>query len=191
MSIKENVSYIKDEISSEEKFFESFFKVEKFYKKYKFAIIGAVITIISYIAITSIINYQKEKNLTISNNIYTKVLANPKDTKDLAKLKEINSKLYDITKYQISKDKTITTNVEYLNNITRYNKAVQTKDIKTLDSLILNPNFLLKDFALFNKALILCDNKNYTKAKTTLATIPDNSPVSPLSNMLKHYLLTK
>ena len=35
MSLKENVSYIKDEISTEEQFFENFFKIEKFYKKYK------------------------------------------------------------------------------------------------------------------------------------------------------------
>ena len=50
MNLKENVDLIKDEISTEEKFFESFFKVEKFWKKYKVAIIGiSVVTIVSFL----------------------------------------------------------------------------------------------------------------------------------------------
>ena len=35
MSIKENVDYIKEELSSQEKFLENFVKGERFYKKYK------------------------------------------------------------------------------------------------------------------------------------------------------------
>jgi hypothetical protein len=191
MSIKENVSYIKDEISSEEKFFESFFKVEKFYKKYKIAIIGIVSLGFIYFIFTSINDYNTNQNIIKSNNLYTKVLSNPNDTVSLNALKKVNSKLYDIALYQISKDKTKSTNVEYLKEITQYNKAIQENDIKALDKLILNPDFLLKDFALFNKALIQSNNKEYKKAKMTLAIIPDNSAVLPLSNMLKHYLLTK
>ncbi len=191
MSIKENVSYIKDEISSEEKFFESFFKVEKFYKKYKIAIIGIVSLGFIYFIFTSINDYNTNQNIIKSNNLYTKVLSNPTDTVSLNALKKVNSKLYDISLYQISKDKTKSTNVEYLKEITQYNKAIQENDIKALDKLILNPDFLLKDFALFNKALIQSNNKEYKKAKMTLAIIPDNSAVLPLSNMLKHYLLTK
>ncbi len=33
MSLKENVDYVKDELNTEEKFLESFVKVERFYKK--------------------------------------------------------------------------------------------------------------------------------------------------------------
>ena len=56
---------------------------------------------------------------------------------------------------------------------------------------MLNPNFLLKHYAIFQKALIQTINKNYTDAKETLRLIPDSSPVSQVANRLKHFLLTK
>lgn len=35
MSLKENVDFVKNELNSEEKFLESFVKIERFYKKIK------------------------------------------------------------------------------------------------------------------------------------------------------------
>ena len=40
MSLKEDVNYIKKEISAEESYMESVFKIEKTWKKYKTSIIG-------------------------------------------------------------------------------------------------------------------------------------------------------
>ena len=47
MSLKDNIKHIKDELNSEEKFFENIVRAEKFLKKYKkiliaFAFIGIV-----------------------------------------------------------------------------------------------------------------------------------------------------
>ena len=52
-------------------------------------------------------------------------------------------------------------------------------------------NFLLKEFAIFNKALILAQDGKYKEAKIALNLIPSTSKASELSNILKHYLLTK
>jgi hypothetical protein len=52
-------------------------------------------------------------------------------------------------------------------------------------------DFLLKEFALFNKALIFANNKKYVDAKETLKLIPQNSQVNNLVVLLNHYLLTK
>ena len=46
MSIKDDVNYIKNELSSEEKFLESFVKTERFFKKYKKLIVVLIITVI-------------------------------------------------------------------------------------------------------------------------------------------------
>jgi len=81
MSLKENVDLIKDGISTEEKFFESFFKVEKFWKKYKIAIIGiGVIVIVSLLGL-QIKNYIVTKNNMEANNAFNTLLENPNDAK--------------------------------------------------------------------------------------------------------------
>jgi len=72
-----------------------------------------------------------------------------------------------------------------------YNKAVKNDDVKALNKLIINPQFVLRDYAIFAKALIQVENKQYLKAKNTLKAISKNSSVETLSNMLKHFLLTK
>ena len=74
MSLKENVDYIKEEISNEEKFFESFFKVEKFYKKYKFIIIALVVLVLGYFITTNILSYVKEQNAIAANKAYNTLL---------------------------------------------------------------------------------------------------------------------
>ena len=52
-------------------------------------------------------------------------------------------------------------------------------------------DFLLKEFALFNKALLLSNEGKYEDAKTVLKLIPQTSKAFELANLLNHYLLTK
>ena len=191
MSLKENVSAIKEEISTQEQFFESFFKVEKFYKKYKLIIFTITGLVLAYFIGTAVLDYQKEQNAIVANNAYDKVLLDSKDNASIEILKQSNQKLLDIAIYQTSNDKTKAIDVEFLKDIVTYNKAIEQNDINSLNSLILNPNFVLKEFALFNKALILVNKKDYTSAKETLKMIPEQSAVASLASMLSHYLLTK
>lgn len=191
MSLKENVSAIKEEISTQEQFFESFFKLEKFYKKYKLLIFGITGLILAYFISSAVLDYKHEQNTISSNNAYNAVLLDQKDSINLAILKDSNKKLLDIAMYQTSNDKTKEIDVEFLKEIVVYNKAIQTNDIEALNNLIINPNFILKDFALFNKALILSNKKDYVSAKETLKIIPENSAVASLASMLEHFLLTK
>jgi tetratricopeptide (TPR) repeat protein len=190
MSLKENVNYIKDEISNEEKFFESFFKVEKFYKKYKLLLIIIIFSILAYFIATNISAYIKNQNAIAANNAYNSLIKNPKDQNAINTLKEKNKQLLEIALYKNDK----TTNVDdviFLNKIAKFNKAINENDINTLNTLILDPSFVLKDYAIFNKALILTNKGEYKKAKDALKNISNNSQVNTLSDLLKHYLLTK
>ena len=191
MSLKENVDYIKEEISNEEKFFESFFKVEKFYKKYKFIIIALVVLVLGYFITTNILSYVKEQNAIAANKAYNTLLQDPKNKEAMDILKEKNKTLFNIAMYKINKDNTADVDVIYLDNIAKFNKAVANNDIEQLNKLILDPTFVLKDYALFNKALILTNNKEYKKAKQTLKDISKDSQVNTLADLLRHYLLTK
>ena len=193
MSMKENVDFVKDELNSEEKFLESVVKVESFYKRYKALIIGLVsIGIIAAIAI-SINSYNNEKNKTASNIAFDKVIADPKDTEALNTLKETNNKLYEVAIYlQAKKDGNYPdTNIPYLKELSEYKKALTNNDVEKLNALSMQSDFLLKEFAIFNKALVLVNEGKYKEAKVALSLIQKSSKASELSTLLEHYLLTK
>lgn len=189
MSLKENIDYVKEEISAQESFMESFFKIEKIYKKYKLVIFaGVTIAIIGTIGYY-VSNYVKLQNKIEANKVFNQLLENPNNKKALATLKEKNQKLYNIALFM--QDPSATNDVEFLKELSLYSQAIKKKNINKLTSVIENQNFLLKDFALLNKGLILAQNKQYKKAKETIALIPKNSNLNVLVKMLQHYLLTK
>ncbi len=193
MSIKENVDYVKTELSSEEKFLENFVRSERFFKKYKTLIFAfTVIIIVGFMGIF-IKNEIDESNKFEANLAFNKVLENSNDTKALADLKDRNKNLYEIALYlQAKKDsKTTEINVPFLKELSKYQTALSNKSISELDNISMQGDFLLKDFAVFNKALILANEGKFSEAKTTLDLIPQSSKAFELAKLLNHYLLTK
>ena len=79
----------------------------------------------------------------------------------------------------------------FLKELSQYEIAIKKSDMNSLNSLAMNQDFILKEYALFNKALLETKNKEYKKAKVTLAMISKDSAVSKIANSLKHYLVTK
>lgn len=193
MSLKDNVDYVKEELNSEEKFLESFVKVERFYKKNKIIIIAVIVILIALV-----IGFYISKSVNASNKLeaniaLNKVLQNPKDSAALETLKQKDEKLYEIAQYLNAKDegKTVQVDIKFLKEITEYEKALKEKNIEKLNEVSMQNDFLLKEFAIFNKALIQTQNGKYADAKATLKLIPADSKVNDLVNVLKHYLATK
>lgn len=193
MSIKENVDYVKTELSSEEKFLENFVRSERFFKKYKTLILSFIIIIIVGFIAVFIKTKVDESNKFEANLAFNKVLENNNDAKALADLKAKNKDLYEIALYlQAKKEaKIIETNVPLLKELSKYETALANKSITELDNVSMQSDFLLKDFAIFNKALFLANEGKFTEAKTTLALIPQTSKAFELAKLLNHYLLTK
>ena len=193
MSIKENVDYVKTELSSEEKFLENFVKGERFFKKYKTLIFAFIaITIVAIIAIF-IKNNIDESNKLEANIAFNKVLENSNNSEALAILKEKNPKLYDVALFlQAKKEaKSVDISVPLLKELSKYQAALNNKNISELDNLSMQNDFLLKEFAIFNKALFLTNEGKFDDAKKTLALIPQTSKAFELAKLLNHYLLTK
>ncbi|MFK2822926.1 hypothetical protein [Arcobacter sp. YIC-80] len=189
MSMKENVDFVKGELNSEEKFLESFVKVERVFKKYKFPIIAVVVLLIALTVGLSVKSYMDEQNLIKANKAFETLLQNPKDEKALSTLKETNNKLYQVASYINGEKENI--EVKYLKELVAYNKALEENSIEKLNTLSMQNDFLLKEFAIFNKALLLANNGKYEEAKTALKLIPNDSKAFELANLLKHYLATK
>lgn len=190
MSIKENLDYIKEEMSTEEKFFESFFKLEKVWKKYKIVIIGGAALVILGFGGTNINEYLQTQTKIKANIAFNTLLENPQDASAAAVLKDANPKLFAILNHLTSK-KNIVTNVQFIDEISAFNQALNKNDIDKLNKTLLGSRFLLKEYAMFQKALMQTLNKQYTDAKETLKLIPATSTTAQLANKLNHYLLTK
>ncbi len=192
MSIKENVDYIKSELSSEEKLLEGFVKSERFFKKYKNLLIALVVAIV-----LGSIFYVVKKSFDESNKYESNLLLNSYlekgDEKALEDLKNKNKNLYEVALYLKAKkdEKSVEISLPILKELLEFELAKKDNNLEALDKLSMKGDFLLKDYALFNKALILTNEKKYQEAKDTLAKISNDSRTIELVNLLNHYLLTK
>ncbi|MCT7600877.1 tetratricopeptide repeat protein [Aliarcobacter butzleri] len=192
MSLKEDVGYIKNELSSEEKFIENFVKGERFFKKYKTLIIAVVV-----ILIIGLIGFTVKKSIDNSNkhdaNIALSQFLENGDEKALETLKNKNEKLYEVALFlQAKKDNKIASiELPLLKELVKFQTATASNNIEELNSLSMQNDFLLKEFALFNKALILVNEGKYEEAKKELNQISQTSKAYELATLLNHYLLTK
>ena len=193
MSMKENVEHIKGELNSEEKFIESFVKVERFYKKYKTALIGGLLVVVIAVAGYSINSYTSAQNKIAANDAFATLMEDPNNTEAFNVLKDKNPILAQIieAKKVQSEGKTIAIDAQYLSQLPLYDEAIQKQDSAKLATLSMQNDFLLKEYALFQQALMLTQKEEYIKAKEALKQIPEQSQVNQLSSALKHFLLTK
>ena len=193
MSLKENVDQVKKELDSEEKFLVGFVKVERFYKKYKTIILGLIALVIIAVIALVVKQNMDETSKYEANLAFDKVLENPNDKEALAKLEQTNKQLHDIVLFIQAKEKgeVSPVNVPFLKELSDYQTALKNKSVTELNSVSMENDFLLKEFAIFNKALLLANEGKYKEAKTALTLIPETSKANDLANLLKHYLATK
>jgi len=189
MSLKEDVNNIKKEISAEESYMESVFKLEKNFKKYKKSIIGIVTIIVLSIVGFYVSNYFNEENKIQANIAFNQLLKNPNDKEASAILQAKNPTLFKISQYKLDDTKEI--DEAFFKELALYTKAIEEQNIDKLNTVTQKQDFILKDFAIFNKALIQAKDEKFADAKETLKLIAINSEVSPMAKMLEHYLLTK
>ena len=192
MSIKDDVNYIKNELSSEEKFLESFVKTERFFKKYKKLIFGLIILAIVGSVVFLVKTKLDEKNLYEANIALSNFLENGNQN-SLNQLKEKNRDLYEIALYLDAKNefKNADINLKYLKELLDFEVALLNSNQSELDLVSKKADFLLKDYAIFNQALILVNNQKYAEAREILGKISQDSRAFELATLLKHYLVTK
>ena len=192
MSIKDDVNYIKNELSSEEKFLESFVKTERFFKKYKKLIVVLIIAVIVGSIAFLVKTKLDEKNLYEANIALSNFLENGNQN-SLNQLKEKNRDLYEIALYLDAKNefKNADINLKYLKELLDFQVALLNSNQSELDLVSKKADFLLKDYAIFNQALILVNNQKYAEAREILGKISQDSRAFELATLLKHYLVTK
>lgn len=195
MSLKENMSALKEELSSEEKFFESAIRTERFVKRYQKPLIAVVVA--SLFAVGGAIGYQMytKSKIESSNAAFNALLANPADKNAEATLKNNNPKLYDV--WQLSRgiaqsDVTVLEKLENsdafgVSDIATYEAAAIKGDSKALDMYTKKQGALYKDIALLELAVTAIEKGDTASAHKHISLIPEDSPIYSVAQSLSHY----
>ena len=186
VSIKDDVNYVKKELSGDEKVLESAFKLESLYKKYKFQLWGVAVALLLFFASQGVLDAMHQAKLVKANEAFLTLQNKSDDSNALQALKENNPALLEL--YQ-------------------YAQAVKTEDVKVLESLSASSNSVIadasgytvgvlakkpvdsklyKEMALFEEAYIAILAGDIKLAKNKLALIDERSSLSVIAQFLKH-----
>ncbi len=198
MSLKENLKLIKEEILEQESFLEGIFKLGIYYKKYKKIILSIIAIVVAYGVFASVRAYYQNQTTIKANEAFNAIVKNYDNKTALEFLKQNNKNLYDIAVFnQAKKDNSIDisfldkSNVWFIKQLVKYDKAIKNANASEIDALIAQRDFLLKDVAIMNKALIQIKHKKYKKAKNTLEFLSEEASKSEMAIVIKHFLIDK
>lgn len=189
MSIKDDVNYVKKELSSDEKVLEGAFKIETLYRKHKFKMWAVVVAILVYFGGSAIKKEMHESQLKVANEAFLTLQSKPTDAKAFKTLKENNPALLELFFYaQAAKNrdaKTLTTLITSKNAVisdaSKYTASVLNR--KPVDSILYN------DLALFEQAYLAIGAGDVKKARNRLDLIDERSPLAMISQFLKHSMI--
>ncbi|MDF1874531.1 hypothetical protein JHD48_02155 [Sulfurimonas sp. SAG-AH-194-I05] len=192
MSIKNDIEMVREELTSEEKFFEKSVITEKFIKKYKNVLIGSAVVVFLGIGANITYEVQEEARILSANSVLNKLQTNTTDAVALAELKEISPSLYNAFVYsQAIANKDMQTLESLRSTQTQIIKSLadyeSVKDLSSLDSYTLQQNAMFKDLAIVRAAIALIQNGETQKAHAKLALISDTSSLQNIAQSLLHY----
>jgi len=189
VSIKDDVKYVKKELSADEQVLESALKLETYYNKYKRKIwtILALIVLLFFgkIAFDAV----QDSRMNSANEALLALQKDSKNSEALSALQSNNPALYELYSYA---------------------EAVKSKDAKTLEELAKSKNALIADISQYTSQVLASKSSDsvYYKemslledaylalkagkgnaAKEKLELIDARSPVAPIADLLKHYTI--
>ncbi len=195
MSLKENVEMVKEELNSEEKFFENAVITERFVKKYKTMLISGVVVLVLGIAANAVYDANVRTNIENANIALASLHKDAKNQEAQKELKSLNPELFDA--WQLSEalknaDTKILTSLKAskaiaVSDIAAYQSAVVSKDMKALEAYSMQPKAIYKELALFELAVLLIEDDRIDEAHDKLRMIPKESPLYRYSQPLMHY----
>jgi hypothetical protein len=195
VGIKENLSMVKEELNTEEQFFESAVKTERFVKKYKKPLIGTVAAAVILIAAGSVYDLYRQNRVEQSNAAFAALQKNPADESAQKELRNLNRDLYDVWSLSqavktgdkealqtLQKSKALA-----VSDLAAYESAVLDQDTSALEKYVLNQDAIYKDLALIEQAVLLMEAGDVKSAHEKLDRIDRSSAMYQLSRQLFHY----
>ncbi len=189
MNIKDEVAYVKRELSNDEMVLESALKLETLYNKHKLKIWSVLALVILIFAAKAIFGAWEASKLQSANEAFMILQKDPKNSEALEKLNSKNPALFSLYQYaQALKDpksadfgKLAEDKNPLIADLTKYTEAVLA--FKSSDSVY------YKDMSLIEDAYLLFKEGKKQEALTKLQSIDAQSQVAPIANLFKHYAI--
>ncbi len=195
MSLKENIEMVKEELNSEEQFFEKAVQTERFVKKYKKPLIGVITVAVLAIAGSSFYNISSQNKIDQSNVALNVLMADANDQAAQEQLQSLNPQLFDVwslSQALKSKDQDALRGLQssdalVVSDLAEYELSAILEDEAGLQTYAQKSDALLKDLASIEAAVLLMDKGEKAAAQAKLSMIDINSPVYQLAQTLAHY----
>jgi hypothetical protein len=195
LSLKNDIDMVKDELSSEEKFFEKAVVTEKFVKKYKNAIIGLVVVIVVGVAANIIYTMKEESRISEANTHLAQLMQNGENSEAAQKLATLSPALYDAWRYSqavVAKDVKVLQELEkspvlVVNDLASYELAQNSSKSEALDAYASKEGSIYSDLAKVQSAVILLQDAKTKQAREKLSSIREESPLYKVARTLMHY----
>jgi len=195
LSLRNDINMVKEELNSEEKFFEKAVMTENFVKKYKKLMIGSVVAVVVIVGANIAYDITKQNQIAQANELLSELSKDSKNTKLLAELQATSPNLYDV--WMLSQA-VADENVEALKNLTSskamivgdiatYELAQDTNDAQALSSYASKQEAIYRDLAQVQSAVILMKEGKTDEAHQKLALISQESPMIKIAQALRHY----
>jgi hypothetical protein len=195
VSLKENIEMVKNELNSEEQFFEKAVQTERFVKKYKKPLIGLITAAVLAIGAGSAYDIYTQNKIDQSNAAFNVLMADPENQTAQEQLKTLNPKLYDVwslSKALKSKDQELLRTLQgskalAVADLAAYELSAIKEDAEGLENYAQKSGALLKDMAVIEAAVLLMEKGDVSSAKEKLSMIDINSPLYESAQSLAHY----
>ena len=195
MSLKENIDMVKEELNSEEKFFEKAVVTERFVKKYKKPIIGAVVVLIALVAGNFAYEVSEQNRVESANATLALLQQDPTNEAARTKLKALSPVLYDVWNYSVAVTQKRIEELEKLkssqalivHDTAAYEAAQNKGSVAELSDYAGHQDAIYKDLAAVLSAVLLMQEGKITQAHNKLALIGTTSPLLPVVQSLQHY----
>ena len=195
MSLKQDIAMVREELNSEEKFFEKAVMTEKFVKKYKNLMIGSVVAVVVLIGANITYTLNKQNTIDTANATVISLNSDPSNQALIKKLHSLSPTLYDAWKYKravetgdLDSFKALQSSQAFLvSDLAAYNVASKSNDIKLLTDYSLREEAIYKDLATVQIAILLMKESKVKEAREKLALISIQSPLAQVANALMHY----
>ena len=183
LSLKENIEMVKEELNSEEKFFEKAVMTEKFVKKYKNIMIATVVAIVVIVSANFVYTSNEDSRIDAANAALSKLMKDSKDVNSLSELKTLSPNLYDV--YMYSQGEAIkNSKALIINDLIKYKDA---KDANALDEYASKQDAIYRDLALVQSAVILINENKIEEAHNKLSKVSKDSSLNKVASALAHY----
>jgi len=189
VSLKDEVKYVKEELSGDEKILESAFRLERLYKKHKVTIWAVLILLVLGFGGKALYGAYQEHRIDQANQALIALEKNPSDKAALEELKADNPKLYALYSYANAVKKRDAQALKplegvkdpILSDLVRYHEAVLQN--RAGDSKYYH------DLSLVEKAYLALKAGKKDEARRHLALVSEASPVAGIARLLRHYTI--